>query len=53
MTFERQDDAEGVMAVLGKRMGRFGLTLDPVNTDRINAQRHFFCQESASHDVWQ
>src|SRR5580658_4455541 len=29
LTFERQDDAERVMDVLGKRMGRFGLTLHP------------------------
>jgi group II intron reverse transcriptase/maturase len=32
MTFERQDDAERVMDVLGKRMGRFGLTLHPDKT---------------------
>jgi len=30
--FERQDDAERVMAVLGKRMARFGLTLHPDKT---------------------
>jgi group II intron reverse transcriptase/maturase len=30
--FERQDDAERVGAVLGKRMGRFGLTLHPDKT---------------------
>jgi RNA-directed DNA polymerase len=29
MTFEKQDDAKRVMEVLGKRMGRFGLTLHP------------------------
>jgi RNA-directed DNA polymerase len=29
MTFERQDDAQRVWDVLGKRMGRFGLTLHP------------------------
>jgi len=29
MTFEVQDDAERVMEVLGKRMGRYGLTLHP------------------------
>jgi RNA-directed DNA polymerase len=29
---ERQDDAERVMAVLGKRMGRYGLTLHPEKT---------------------
>ena len=30
--FERQDDAERVMAVLPKRMGRYGLTLHPDKT---------------------
>jgi RNA-directed DNA polymerase len=30
--FEREDDAERVMTVLGKRMGRFGLTLHPDKT---------------------
>jgi group II intron reverse transcriptase/maturase len=30
--FERQDDAERVMAVLGKRMARFGLSLHPQKT---------------------
>jgi group II intron reverse transcriptase/maturase len=30
--FERQDDAQRVMAVLGKRMARFGLTLHPQKT---------------------
>lgn len=30
--FERQDDAERVRAVLGKRMARFGLTLHPDKT---------------------
>lgn len=30
--FERQDDAERVMAVLGKRMASFGLTLHPDKT---------------------
>jgi RNA-directed DNA polymerase len=30
--FERQDDAERVMGVLAKRMGRFGLTLHPDKT---------------------
>src|ERR1035438_10146531 len=29
ITFENQDDAQRVMEVLGKRMGRFGLTLHP------------------------
>ena len=32
MGFERQDDAQRVMAVLPKRMGRFGLTLHPDQT---------------------
>jgi RNA-directed DNA polymerase len=30
--FEREDDARRVMAVLGKRLGRFGLTLHPDKT---------------------
>ena len=37
ITFERQDDAERVMAVLGKRMGRFGLTLHPDKTRLLPA----------------
>jgi group II intron reverse transcriptase/maturase len=32
IAFERQDDAERVMAVLGKRLGRYGLTLHPDKT---------------------
>jgi RNA-directed DNA polymerase len=32
ITFERRDDAERVMAVLGKRMERYGLTLHPDKT---------------------
>src|SRR6185369_9322601 len=32
MTFETQEDAERVMEVLKKRMGRFGLTLHPDKT---------------------
>jgi hypothetical protein len=32
MCFERPDDAERVMAVLGKRLGRYGLTLHPDKT---------------------
>lgn len=32
MCFELQSDAERVMAVLGKRMGRYGLTLHPEKT---------------------
>jgi hypothetical protein len=30
--FAREDDAQRVMAVLGKRLGRFGLTLHPDKT---------------------
>jgi hypothetical protein len=37
--FERQDDAERVMAVLGKRFGRFGLTLHPDKTRLIPFRR--------------
>jgi RNA-directed DNA polymerase len=32
ITFEKQDDAKRTMEVLGKRMGRFGLTLHPDKT---------------------
>jgi group II intron reverse transcriptase/maturase len=32
MAFERFDDAERVLAVLGKRLGRYGLTLHPDKT---------------------
>lgn len=39
MTFELQDDAERVMAVLGKRMGRFGLTLHPDKTRLLPFRR--------------
>lgn len=39
MTFERQDDAERVMVVLGKRMGRFGLTLHPDKTRLLPFRR--------------
>jgi RNA-directed DNA polymerase len=39
MTFERQDDAERVMDVLGKRMGRFGLTLHPDKTRLLRFRR--------------
>jgi len=39
MTFERQDDAERVMDVLGKRMGRFGLTLHPEKTRLLPFRR--------------
>ena len=39
ITFERQDDAERVMAVLGKRMERFGLTLHPDKTRLLPFRR--------------
>jgi RNA-directed DNA polymerase len=39
MTFERQDAAERVMDVLGKRMGRFGLTLHPDKTRLLPFRR--------------
>jgi RNA-directed DNA polymerase len=37
--FERQDDAERVVAVLGKRMARFGLTLHPDKTRLFDFRR--------------
>ena len=37
--FERQDDAQRVMAVLGKRMERFGLTLHPEKTRLLDFRR--------------
>ena len=37
--FERQDDAERVMAVLSKRMERFGLTLHPQKTRLLDFRR--------------
>jgi group II intron reverse transcriptase/maturase len=39
MTFERQDDAARVMDVLGKRMGKFGLTLHPDKTRLLPFRR--------------
>ena len=39
IAFERQDDAERVMAVLGKRLGRFGLTLHPDKTRLLPYRR--------------
>lgn len=39
MTFELQDDAERVMDVLGKRLGRFGLTLHPDKTRLLPFRR--------------
>jgi group II intron reverse transcriptase/maturase len=37
--FEREDDARSVMAVLGKRLGRFGLTLHPDKTRLLPFRR--------------
>lgn len=37
--FERKEDAERVMAVLGKRMERYGLTLHPEKTRLIDFRR--------------
>lgn len=37
--FERQDDAERVMAVLGKRLARFELTLHPQKTRLLDFRR--------------
>ena len=34
--FEREDDARRVLAVLDKRLGRFGLTLHPDKTRRLS-----------------
>ena len=39
VTFERKDDADRVMDVLGKRMGRFGLTLHPDKTRLLPFRR--------------
>jgi RNA-directed DNA polymerase len=39
MTFELKDDAERVMDVLGKRMGRFGLALHPDKTRLLPFRR--------------
>lgn len=39
IAFERQDDAERVREVLGKRMGRFGLTLHPDKTRLLPFRR--------------
>jgi group II intron reverse transcriptase/maturase len=39
MGFELKEDAERVMAVLGKRMGRFGLTLHPDKTRLVDFRR--------------
>jgi len=37
--FERRDDAERVMAVLGKRMGKYGLSLHPEKTRLVSFLR--------------
>ena len=37
--FERQDDAQRVMAVLGRRLERFGLTLHPEKTRLLDFRR--------------
>ncbi len=39
ITFEREDDARRVMAALGKRLGRFGLTLHPDKTRLLPFRR--------------
>jgi RNA-directed DNA polymerase len=39
MGFEREDDAQRVMAVLGKRLERFGLTLHPEKTRLLPFRR--------------
>lgn len=39
MGFQRQDDAERVMAVLGKRLQRYGLSLQSAKTRLISYQR--------------
>ena len=39
VTFEHRDDAERVMAVLGKRLGRFKLSLHPDKTRLIDFRR--------------
>ncbi len=39
MGFERQEDAERVMEVLGKRLGKYGLTLQPDKTRLIPFER--------------
>lgn len=46
ITFERKDDAERVIEVLGKRMGRFGLTLHPDKTRLLPFRRPPAQQES-------
>lgn len=45
--FEHEDDARRVMAVLGKRMGRYGLTLHPDKTRLLPFGRPPTTQQSA------
>lgn len=45
MGFERQDDAQRVMEVLGKRLERFGLQLQPEKTRLIPFQRPSVAQQ--------
>ena len=44
--FEREDDARRVQAVLGKRLGRFGLTLHPDKTRLVPFRRPPKAQQS-------
>jgi group II intron reverse transcriptase/maturase len=44
--FERRDDAERVQAVLGKRLGRFGLRLHPDKTRLVRMERPSSGQQS-------
>jgi hypothetical protein len=39
ITFEHEDDARRVMTALGKRLGRFGLTLHPDKTRLLPFRR--------------
>ena len=46
ITFEYQEDAERVMELLGKRLGRFGLTLHPDKTRLVPFRRPPWGQKS-------
>ena len=46
MCFENREDAERVMAVLGKRMEKYGLTLHPDKTRLVLFQRPLLEQQS-------
>jgi group II intron reverse transcriptase/maturase len=46
MCFDRRDDAERVLAVLGKRMERFGLKLHPEKTRLVCMERPSHTQQS-------